>query len=67
MKSAPQRPIFVSVNIKQKFMKLILRLGLILFTGFISISTASAQLYGTADTNAPVSYTHLTLPTKLEV
>ena len=53
MKSAPQRPIFVSVNIKQKYMKLILRLGLILFTGFISISTASAQLYGTADTNAP--------------
>ena len=44
MKSAPQRPIFVSVNIKQKYMKLILRLGLILFTGFISISTASAQL-----------------------
>ena len=43
MKSAPQRPIFVSVNIKQKYMKLILRLGLILFTGFISISTASAQ------------------------
>lgn len=40
MKSAPQRPIFVSVNIKQKYMKLILRLGLILFTGFISISTA---------------------------
>ena len=39
MKSAPQRPIFVSVNIKQKFMKLILRLGLILFTGFICIST----------------------------
>ena len=30
MKSAPQRPIFVSVNIKQKYMKLILRLGLIL-------------------------------------
>lgn len=28
MKSAPQRPIFVSVNIKQKYMKLILRLGL---------------------------------------
>ena len=53
MKSAPQRPIFVSVNIKQKYMKLILRLGLILFTGFISISTASAQLYGTADTIAP--------------
>lgn len=35
MKSPPQRPIFVSVNIKQKYMKLILRLGLILFTGFI--------------------------------
>lgn len=62
MKSAPQRPIFVSVNIKQKFMKLILRLGLILFTGFISISTASAQLYGTADTNAP----ELRVPTSVK-
>ena len=62
MKSAPQRPIFVSVNIKQKYMKLILRLGLILFTGFISISTASAQLYGTADTNAP----ELRVPTSVK-
>ena len=62
MKSAPQRPIFVSVNIKQKFMKLILRLGLILFTGFISISTASAQLYGMADTNAP----ELRVPTSVK-
>ena len=34
-------------------MKLIGRLGLILLTGFISICTASAQLYGTANTNAP--------------
>ena len=41
MKSAPQRPIFVSVNIKQKYMKLILRLGLILFTGFISYSIST--------------------------
>ena len=62
MKSPPQRPIFVSVNIKQKYMKLILRLGLILFTGFISISTASAQLYGTADTNAP----ELRVPTSVK-
>lgn len=62
MKSALQRPIFVSVNIKQKYMKLILRLGLILFTGFISISTASAQLYGTADTNAP----ELRVPTSVK-
>ena len=43
-------------------MKLILRLGLILFTGFISISTASAQLYGTADTNAP----ELRVPTSVK-
>lgn len=34
-------------------MKLILRLGLILLTGFTFTCTASAQLYGTADTNAP--------------
>ena len=53
MKSAPQRLTFVSVNIKREYMKLILRLGLTLLTGFISICTASAQLYGTADTNAP--------------
>ena len=62
MKSAPQRPIFVSVNIKQEYMKLIGRLGLILLTGFISISTASAQLYGTADTNAP----ELRVPTSVK-
>lgn len=34
-------------------MKFILRLGLALLTGFVSVSTASAQAYGTADTNAP--------------
>ena len=43
-------------------MKLIGRLGLILLTGFISISTASAQLYGTADTNAP----ELRVPTSVK-
>ena len=32
-------------------MKFILRLGLALLTGFVSVSTASAQAYGTADTN----------------
>ena len=34
-------------------MKFILRLGLALLTGFVSVCTASAQAYGTADTNAP--------------
>ena len=34
-------------------MKFILRLGLALLTGFVSVSTASAQASGTADTNAP--------------
>ena len=33
-------------------MKFILRLGLALLTGFVSVSTASAQAYGTADTKA---------------
>ncbi len=51
MKSAPQ-PIFCIRKHKTEIYEIDFAIRLILFTGFISISTASAQLYGTADTNA---------------